>query len=257
MFYRIAGKWVVVGLIAGLAGAAQAEGFDPRADCSILLGGATEAEQVMIAAWTFGYLAANADNVRPVDSQNNGVLLGNIAKACQANAGASLLDIVSANSKPAAAAPVPSAGPAPGSEAEARALLMQYFEPGANYLALTQALLPTEADVRAVYAEPLGSALWADLSSQIGPGTAFGPKPDHNDIIVVHTTTRALAEKRPVLNEFPGGYKDVLQYFKVDVPIVRFKFVTSGDTLGLAFDGLIYLNGRWVIMPKPWRSLPG
>ncbi|MDD9722649.1 hypothetical protein PVW51_18240 [Sulfitobacter sp. PR48] len=257
MLCKIAGTGAVLGLMAGLMGAAQAEGFDPRADCATLLGNATPAEQVMIAAWTFGYLAATADNIRPVETRNNAVLLGNIAKVCQANAGASLLDIVAANSKPAAASPAASAAPAPGSEAEARALLMQYYAPGADYLALTQALLPTEAEVRTVYADPLGSALWRDLSSQIGPGTAFGPKPDHNDLIVVYATTRALAEKRPVLNEFPGGYKDVLQYFKVDVPIVRFKFVTRGDTLGLAFDGLIYLNGRWVIMPKPWRSLPG
>ncbi|MGJ5620789.1 hypothetical protein [Sulfitobacter sp. MF3-043] len=58
-------------------------------------------------------------------------------------------------------------------------------------------------------------------------------------------------------DEFPGGYKDVLQYFKIDVPIVRFKFVQKGETLGLAFDGLIHVNGRWVTMPKPRRSLPG
>lgn len=252
MFQVIKRNGAAMALMVGMSGTVQAQGFDPRADCATLLGTATEAEQVMIAAWTFGYLAANAENVRPVDTQNNAALLGNIARACQANSGASLLDVVAASSKPAAPA-----APAPGSEAEARALLMQYYAPGADYLALTQALLPTEAEVRAVYAEPLGSALWADLSSQIGPGTAFGPKPDHNDIIVVYTSTRALAEKRPVLGEFPGGYKDVLPYFKVDVPIVRFKFVTRGDTRGLAFDGLIYLNGRWVIMPKPWRSVPG
>ena len=35
----------------------------------------------------------------------------------------------------------------------------------------------------------------------------------------------------------------------------RFKFVTKGQTAGLAFDGLIYVNNRWVLMPKPWRAL--
>jgi len=29
----------------------------------------------------------------------------------------------------------------------------------------------------------------------------------------------------------------------------------KGKTTGLAFDGLIYVNNRWVLMPKPWRAL--
>ena len=32
-------------------------------------------------------------------------------------------------------------------------------------------------------------------------------------------------------------------------------FVEPGESLGLAFDGLIFVNGRWVLMPKPWRVL--
>ena len=237
---------------------AQSAGFDPRGNCSTVLGNATEADQVMIAAWTFGFIAANTDNVRPVDPNNNAILLGNLAKVCQANPTASLLALVEASSRPEDRSP-PAAPPAatPGSEAEAHALLSAFLEPGADLRALTQAVLPTEAEVRAVYADPLATALWASYQEQMGPGTAFGPKPDQDDIIVVHTTTRALFEQKPVLDKFPGGYKDVLQYFKIDVPIVRFKFVKQGETLGLAFDGLIYVNGRWVIMPKPWHSLPG
>ena len=47
----------------------------------------------------------------------------------------------------------------------------------------------------------------------------------------------------------------MVQFFKRNVPIVRFKFVKQGETTGMAFDGLIYVNDRWVIMPKPWRVL--
>ena len=50
--------------------------------------------------------------------------------------------------------------------------------------------------------------------------------------------------------------EDVLDYFVSDVPIGRFKFVEQGETLGLAFDGLIFVNDHWVFMPKPWRALP-
>jgi hypothetical protein len=37
--------------------------------------------------------------------------------------------------------------------------------------------------------------------------------------------------------------------------IYRFKFVEPGKDLGMAFDGLIYVNGHWRIFPKPWRAL--
>ena len=35
--------------------------------------------------------------------------------------------------------------------------------------------------------------------------------------------------------------------------IYRFKFVQPGKNIGMAFDGLVKVNGRWVIFPKPWR----
>lgn len=239
------------GILAGSSAAAQ--GFDPREGCGDILNRATEADQVMIAAWTFGYIAANTDNVRPVDPSNNDILLGNILTVCQNNPGLSLLEIVDASSsKPAA----PAAQPVePGSDADARRLLTAFLDPSADHRALTQAILPTREEVLAVYAEPLGSALWASYESQMGPGVAFRPKDGQTELLVVYATTRELFDQRPVLAEFPGGYKDVLQYLKIDVPIVRFKFVKPGETLGLAFDGLIYLDDRWVIMPKPWRAL--
>ena len=244
-------------LCLGAPALAQAQGFDPRMSCTEILQGASEADRTMVAAWAFGYVAAASDNVRPVDPSNNRIIVENIAKICTSNPQASLLAIVKASAAQRPAGQAPAAQAAPGSEAEARALLARFVAPGADHLALTQALLPTEAEVKALYAEPLGSALWADYAAQMGPGVSFAPKPGQSEVLVVHTTTRALFDRQPVLDEFPGGYKDVLQYLKVDVPIVRFKFVEPGKTLGLAFDGLVHINGRWVIMPKPWRSLPG
>ncbi len=239
------------GILAGTVAAAQ--GFDPRESCSDILNRATEADQVMIAAWTFGYIAANTDSVRPVDPSNNEILLGNILQVCETNPGVSLLAIVDASSTKPATPAVQAVEP--GSEADARRLLTAFLDPGADHRALTQAILPTREEVFAVYADPLGSALWASYESQMGPGVAFAPKEGQTELLVVYATTRELFDQRPVLAEFPGGYKDVLQYFRIDVPIVRFKFVKPGETLGLAFDGLMYLDGRWVIMPKPWQSL--
>lgn len=227
--------------------AAQAEGFDPRDNCNDMMVRATDAEKIMIAAWSFGYLSAKQGDARPVDTANNGVILRNLAAACAGNPGYSLLEIVDASRKPAA--------DTSGSEAHARAMLMGFYAPDADLVELTAALRPSEADIRAVYGEPLASILVAAYGRLFKPGTKFGPKPAHDDLIVVRATTAGLKGGDAVLSDFPGGYKDILPYMIGDHPIVRFKFITSGETLGLAFDGLIFVNDHWVLMPKPWRYL--
>lgn len=233
-------------LLAGVQ-PATAQGFDPHEACGTLLSRATPSDRIMIAAWTFGFVAAATDEAHRVDAQNNAGLLGNITKACQSKPTVSLFEIVNRSKEPPT--------PQPGSAAEARAMLLDFYKPGADHRALTQALKPSEEDIRAVYDEPLATTLVGMYKSLFTPNIAFKPKPEHNDIYLYLTTTRQLVEDPAVQREFAGGYKKVLQYFRSDVPIARFKFITKGEKLGLSFNGLMYVNGRWVIMPKPYRAL--
>ena len=122
-------------------------------------------------------------------------------------------------------------------------------------MALTAAILPTEAEVHMVYKDPLASRMAEGYAKALTTGIKFGPKPGQDALLLVYATTAQLQRGDAVLREFPGGYKNVVQFFKRNVPIVRFKFVKQGETTGMAFDGLIYVNDRWVIMPKPWRAL--
>ena len=244
MLFKKAIFAISTSLLIGGTMPASSGGFDPRQPCSVILGDADETTLAMVGAWTFGYLASKQSDTRPVDLDNVGVILRNLNNNCLKNGTRSLLDLVSGN-----------ADAAPGSEAQARALLMKFYDPNADLVALTAALFPTEQEVHMVYSDPLASAMVANYAAAFKPGLKFGPKPEHNDLLVVYATTGQLQRGDDILREFPGGYKDVVQYFKTDVPIVRFKFITKGETLGLAFDGLIYVNDHWVIMPKPWRSL--
>ena len=239
--------FVVIVLIWPAWASAQSNGFDPRQNCQELLSGATDVDKMMIAAWAYGYLAHSQNSVSPVDLENNKVMLRNIAGVCQKNAGLKLVEIVAGSKKPGAETP--------GSEAQARALLTQFLQPNADRAALTALLKPNEADIRTVYAEPLADRLVQMYEQMYQPGVAIGPKPGQNAIITTRGLTAQLVRGDAVLRDFPGGYKHVLKYFTSDVPIVRFKFVKQGESTGMAFDGLIFVNGRWVLMPKPWRAL--
>ena len=42
---------------------------------------------------------------------------------------------------------------------------------------------------------------------------------------------------------------------KSGLTVYAFKFVKPGETLGMAFDGLVWVNGHFAIFPKPWRFL--
>lgn len=237
----------IFGLMLIAASPLQADGFDPRQPCDEILENADETTLAMVGAWTFGYLASERSDARPVDLENVAIILKNISKTCVDKGPVSLLELMGGS-------PEASSGK-PGSEAQARALLMKFFEPDADLVALTAAILPSAAEVHMVYSEPLASRMIKGYAAGLKPGIKFGPKPEHDDLYMIYATTAQLQNGAAVLGEFPGGYKDVVSYFKIDVPIVRFKFVRRGETSGLAFDGLIYVNEHWVIMPKPWRAL--
>ena len=235
----------------GLASSEEIRGFDPTRSCLEVLsntGGSTD--QFMIAAWVFGYLAAQDETLRPVTIENNKVVLGNLTKACVSSGGKSLLELVTASK-----AENDEAGPVAGSEAEARALLMQCLKPGADRHALTWALVPRPEEVRAVYGEPLATKMIDTYAAQLTRSVAIAPKPGQTELLTWQATTDDLKGGAAMLDEFPGGYRDVAGYFRGGHPIVRFKFVAPGESLGMAYDGLIHVGGRWVWMPKPWRSL--
>ncbi len=56
---------------------------------------------------------------------------------------------------------------------------------------------------------------------------------------------------------FPGGYKALAEHLVPDRTWSAWKYVRPGTTLGMAYDGLVWLDDRFVWFPKPWRALHG
>jgi hypothetical protein len=48
--------------------------------------------------------------------------------------------------------------------------------------------------------------------------------------------------------------KRVAEHLKPGLTLYRFKFVKPGETVGMAYDGLVHVNGHWVMLPKPWAA---
>ncbi len=56
------------------------------------------------------------------------------------------------------------------------------------------------------------------------------------------------------IKEFSGGYQKVMDKMKGGIVLYEFNFVEPGETRGRRFDGLMYINNKWVLVPKFWRA---
>ena len=253
-------KFTKLSLVSGMmflgvsAGSAIAQsngagsGFDPRDNCVTILTKEDNLTRLMLASWVYGYLNASQGEVSLVDIDNARNMVQNLNKACAAHRDASILDLVQGSK----AAPASQ----PGSKANAQAFLEQFVQQGADLEALTAQMIPNEADVRAVFKEPLASRIISELLPRFTPGLKLGPKAGQSEVIIVHATTDELKAGKPVLRDFPGATKRILDYLNPGIPVVRFKFVKPGEKMGLAFDGLYFVNGHWALIPKVWSYLP-
>lgn len=144
-----------------------------------------------------------------------------------------------------------------GTEEGARALLALFVKPEADWNALTSALRPRKMDIEAIWTEPAAAHYAKTYIAQFDNGLTVGTKPGQTEVICnFMNTDDVIAWTDEAYKILPGGYQKVKQWLKPGLPIVRFKFVEKGETLGMAYDGLYYVNERWVLMSNPWRNMP-
>lgn len=156
-----------------------------------------------------------------------------------------------------AAAPV--AATPPADDTGPQTMLKQFVAPGADHAALTRALRPTTADYKALFdastaprVEAAQSKEWASSKAVIKPSKA-----GQTEVKVWPATGAELAGGTGNAKEFPAGYAKIAKHLQPGVTFYRFKFVEPGKDVGTAYDGLAFVNGHWVVTPKPWRALEG
>lgn len=150
-----------------------------------------------------------------------------------------------------------------GSDREgARALLSAFLDPKTDRSALTLALRPEPEDYAAVFTDDIAPRMQAGYeelwSGELGEGArsrGIAADDGQTELLLGFATGADFNARTPTADEFPGGYRDLRGKFRDDVVIFRWKFVKPGETIGMAFDGLAHVNGRWVWFPKPFRVL--
>jgi hypothetical protein len=142
----------------------------------------------------------------------------------------------------------------PAGEEGARQLLMAFFDPGVDKAALTMSLKPDAADYKAYFKGTAVSRAMESYRELWESKPVIGPNPGQTELLLFKATTDELTAGAPAARYFPGGYKKITDKLALGHTVYRFKFVEPGQDLGMAFDGLVHINGHWVIFPKPWRA---
>jgi len=144
----------------------------------------------------------------------------------------------------------------PGTEEGAKQLLTDVrVSPDAK--AMTLALKPTSDDYKAVFVDAAAAKaeagyekLWSD------PKAVIGASPANTELLLSKATTDDLQKwTSDAEANFPGGYKKVADKLAPGLTVYRWKYAKPGEKLGMAYDGLIFVNGHWAWFPKPWRVL--
>jgi hypothetical protein len=69
------------------------------------------------------------------------------------------------------------------------------------------------------------------------------------------STGFASEQRERAIQEWPGGYRKIAHKLNPERVWLRFKFVSPGQSSGMAYDGLVRIGDHWAWFPKPWRVL--
>lgn len=121
--------------------------------------------------------------------------------------------------------------------------------------AIAAALRPREDDFARVFIGEAAAHAQAAYAAMWAAPPAGLAQPDQTRVLAYAAPASALAVDGPERSQFPGGYRDIAGHLQPDRVWLTFVFVAPGETRGMAYDGLVWIDGRWAWFPKPWRYL--
>ena len=102
--------------------------------------------------------------------------------------------------------------------------------------------------------EMAGTVRRAYEFSPITPQESYA-KPDQTELRIGGGLAEDLGTDPAANAFFANGWKRFLPYLVPGRMWLGWRYVVPGQALGMAYDGLVRTDKRWVWIPKPWRAL--
>lgn len=137
----------------------------------------------------------------------------------------------------------------------AQKVLFAFLMPGADPRVLTQALRPRDEDYGLVFRSDIAEGLRSTYTELWGTNPVIQRKSHQTALIARACPASAFVQGNPMMSFFPGGYAGIAEYLQPDRIWVAWKFVAGGETIGMAYEGLVKLDDRFVWFPRPYIVL--
>ncbi len=138
--------------------------------------------------------------------------------------------------------------------AEAEPLLRALLGPqGAPLVA---ALRPRPEDYARVFAPEVVDRMRAyyDARWDEDPPEVFS-ETDASELTIDAATAGALGSENEVSRPFPGRYRAVAEHLEPSRVWLTWCYHRPGESAGVRFDGLVWVDDHWAWCPKPYRAL--
>jgi hypothetical protein len=143
-------------------------------------------------------------------------------------------------------------------QGEARILLARFLDPAlaATRLELVRALRPAPEDYARVFIPEVAAAAQSGYAALWDNLPPWPVRADQTRLEVAAARAEDFVEQNERAQHFPGGYLSIARQLQPGPIWVCWEFIAPGRDGGVAFDGLVPIDGRWAWFPKPWKVLP-
>lgn len=142
----------------------------------------------------------------------------------------------------------------PGTAEGLKKLMGEFVASPDNAEKLSLKLRPTTEDYEAVFEGDFAKKAENTYKEHWDKGNlTLKGKPGQSEIHIESVTSDDLKAKSEKADAFPGGWLKIAPNLKPGITIYLVRFTEPGKEHGMRFDGLVHVNGRWRIFPKPWR----
>ncbi|MFO0749536.1 MAG: hypothetical protein U1F43_28275 [Myxococcota bacterium] len=144
-------------------------------------------------------------------------------------------------------------GDYPGTADGAKAMVTDMLK--GDMAAIAAKLKPSKEDIAAIYDASVVDAVNEHVEKMFAELGGVGAKEGQSEVVFMAATSEDFKAGNDAAKKFPGGYARIADKLKPGVTFYAWKYVKPGESSGMAFDGLVFVNGHWVWIPKSFRAI--